>query len=206
MIRGFRLPALLLVTSLLLGTALAGPIPGLFTFNPVRNHNIEVGTYPPSNLHNQYEPLWLVSDDFSAGILTAQNSSIGNFYTSKYPMWTLFASSPNGARENRNPFAASTPAPDVAGILDSWTIMGNSSLIALNNGGGSASWQGSYSALAGFNVPTSASGLNAASLNAQNIGGDNPEWKKVPEPTSLTLMGTGLVALAAMLRRKLRPV
>jgi hypothetical protein len=204
--RGFRLSAVLLLTLLLAAAAFAAPTPESFTFETPGNIYVGADAYPHAAAGSrdyQNSHSLLLADDYADRILTGKDWPTRHYHLAGYAIWALFTPSTAGAWPTRSAFPTPGAAPDAAEMFNYPTVSGNAGLISWADGQGSSSWQSPYTDVASFNVSTPIPGMGGVHPNMRESVSDSPQWKKVPEPTTLTLMGTGLVALAVMLRRKL---
>jgi len=174
MYQGRLLLVLCVMMLFLAGSAFAGATPAQLGLNGVGNSRAGIGTYP-------YEFNGATNQQF---ILSLMCEGYGDGMT---------------GCENRN-MTANLVSKNLARLQyekenDAWDDHQSAGLmfLATSQGGAQASGDAFLQAV----------GAPAATIALSSDWSVQGDWCKVPEPASLMMVGTGLVAMAGMLRRKL---
>jgi hypothetical protein len=149
-----------------------------------------------ANAWSDYQVAGLIFLAVAQGVAGYGDNS-ADMNAANFAVWALFQAQGNVSAGNS--FLASVGAPSGAqAIFDFWVA---NNFANLNNIGSLGQlWQQLYAELGNVKVYTPLPGQGGQEGNPQEFFGYT---SVCPEPTSLTLMGTGLIALAGALKRKL---
>jgi len=157
----------------LAGSAFAGTTPAQLALNGIGNSRAGIGTYP-------YEFNGAADQQFILSLMCADSRQ--------------------GMTGCENQNATANPSKNLARLQyqkenDAWDDHQSAGLMFLATSQGAAPASGE--------AFLQAVGAPAATIAVSSDWSVQGDWCKVPEPASLMLVGTGLVAMAGMLRRKL---